>query len=142
MPLPQFFTMEVHFADQAPVQDVVAHDPDPPDAPSNKMDIALFMIGFENAQVRERSRAEGFETFDYLKSMKEKDIRDLADLYIRRTTVGDGRFILGVRRIRYLIGIVHWVQDFVRVSGTPSLAEFGGEVGAFRAALDVAFRQS
>jgi hypothetical protein len=83
-------------------------------------------------------RAEGFETFDDLKSMKEKDIRDLADSYTRRI-VADGRYIFGVRRIRYLIGIIHWVQDFGRVSGTPSLAEYGDDAGAFRAALDVAF---
>ena len=130
--------MEVQFADQAAVQNVVNDNPDPPDAPPNEMDTALLMIGFENDQVRERLRAEGFETFDDLKSMKEKDIRDLADSYTRRT-VADGRFIFGVRRIRYLIGIIHWVQDFGRVSGTPSLDEYGGDAGAFRAALDVAF---
>ena len=107
------------------------------------MDIALHMIGFENAQVRERLRAEqGFETFDNLKSMKEKDICNLADLYTR-LTIGDGRFMFCVRRIRHLIGIVHWVQDFGRrVSGTPSLAEFGDDAGAFRAALDVAFNRA
>ena len=130
--------MEVQFADQAAAHNVVNDNPDPPDAPPNEMDTALLMIGFENDQVRERLRAKGFETFDDLKSMKEKDICDLADSYTRRT-VADGRFIFGVRRIRYLIGIIHWVQDFGRVSGTPSLDEYGGGAGAFRAALDVAF---
>ena len=129
--------MEVQFADQVPAADDNVADAAPP-VPPNEMDEALQMIGFDNAQVRERLRNEGFETFDDLKSMKEKDIRDLADSYTRRT-IGDGRFIFGVRRIRYLIGIVHWVQDFGRVSGTPSLVEFGGDAGVFRAALDVAF---
>ena len=128
--------MEVQFADQGPAADNNVADAAPPVTP-NEMDEALQMIGFDNAHVRERLRNEGFETFDDLKSMKEKDIRNLADSYTRRT-VGDGRFIFGVRRIRYLIGIVHWVQDFGRVSGTPSLVEFGGDAGAFRAALDVA----
>jgi hypothetical protein len=41
--------------------------------------------------IRERLREEGFETFRDLKSLKEKDIRDLADSYGRRT-VADGRF--------------------------------------------------
>ena len=103
----------------------------------NPMDTALQWIGFDVAVTRDRLRAEGFDSFDDLKSMKEKDIRDLAESYGRRT-VGDGRFIFGVRRIRYLIGFVHWVQDFGRIGGTPSLDEFNGDPDAFRTALDVA----
>ena len=52
---------------------------------ADEMDTALQWIGFENAPTHERLRAEGFESFDDLKSMKEKDIRDLADSYWRRT---------------------------------------------------------
>ena len=104
---------------------------------ADDMDTALQWIGFDNEPTRERLRAEGFESFDDLKSMKEKDIRDLAESYGRRTAA-DGRFIFGVRRIRYLIGMVHWVQDFARVSGVPSLADFDGDQVAFRLALDVA----
>jgi hypothetical protein len=101
------------------------------------MDIALQWIGFDAEATRNRIRVEGFETFEDLKSMKEKDIRDLAESYGRRT-LGDGRFIFGVRRIRYLIGMIHWVQDFTRVNGIPSLDEFAGNPIAFRTALDVA----
>ena len=101
----------------------------------NPVDLALQWIGFDNPATRIRLRTEGFEAFEDLESMKEKDIRDLAESYGRRT-VADGRFIFGVRRIRYLLGLIHWVQDFKRISGHPSLDGFGGDPIAFRQALD------
>ena len=108
-------------------------------APSviDPIDTALQWVGFENENTRERLRSEGFESFDDLKSMKEKDIRDLAESFGRRT-VADGRFIFGIRRIKYLIGMIHWVQDFARVSKTPSLDGFEDQV-SFHQALDEAF---
>jgi hypothetical protein len=69
--------------------------------------------------------------------MKEKDIRDLAESYGQRTA-GDGRFIFGIRRTRYLLGLIHWVQDFGRVGEVPSLAGFEGNPDVFREALDIA----
>jgi hypothetical protein len=106
----------------------------------NEMDLALTWIGFDNEATRDRIQDEGFASFDDLKSMKEKDVRDLAESYGRRTVV-DGRFIFGVRRIRYLIGMLHWVQDFVRLGDTPSLEEFGDDGAAFRVALETAFNR-
>lgn len=101
----------------------------------NPVELALQWIGFDTPATRNRLRLEGFENFEDLASMKEKDIRDLAESYGRRT-VADGRFIFGVRRIRYLLGLIHWVQDFKRISGTPNLGEFAGDPAAFRSALD------
>ena len=77
----------------------------------NAMDTALQWIGFENADTCNCLRVEGFDSFDDLNSMTDKDIRDLAESYGCRTLT-DGRFILGIRRICYLLGMVHWVQDF------------------------------
>ena len=70
--------------------------------------------------------------------LKEKDIRDLAESYGRRT-ITDGRFIFGLRRIRYLIGLVHWVQDFGRVGQVPTIVPFGEDAAAFRQVLNIAF---
>ena len=100
------------------------------------MDTALLWIGFDQEATRERLRAEGFDTFIDLNGMKEKDIRDLADSYTRRT-VADGRAIFGLKRTRYLIGLVHWVQDFARVGETPSLDGIE-DAASFRAVLDIA----
>lgn len=107
----------------------------------NAMDTALQWIGFENAATRDRLRVEGFDSFDDLKPMKEKDIRDLAESYGRRTAA-DGRFIFGIRRIHYLIGMVHWVQDFERVGEQASLDQFVDDPVAFRNALDIAFNRA
>lgn len=63
----------------------------------NPIYLALQWIGFENIATRDRLRDEGFSTFDDLKSMKEKDIRDLAESYGRRSQ-GDGRYIFGIHR--------------------------------------------
>ena len=105
---------------------------------ANAMDTALLWIGFENVATRNRLRVEGFDAFDDLRSMTDKDIRDLSESYGRRTAA-DGRFIFGIRRIKYLIGMVHWVQDFERVGEIASLDEFMDSPLAFRNALDVAF---
>jgi hypothetical protein len=105
--------------------------------PVNPMDTALQWIGFVNADVRERILEEGFGTFDDLIPMNEKDIRDMSESYGRRT-VADGRFIFGTRRIKYLVGLIHWVHDFTRINGIPSLEEFGDDAVEFRKALDEA----
>jgi hypothetical protein len=66
------------------------------------MDTTLLWIGFDQ-EASERIRAEGFNTFDNLSGMKEKDIRDLVvDSYTRRT-IADRRTIFGLKRTRYLI---------------------------------------
>ena len=109
-----------------------------PAVADDPMDVALQWIGFDVQATRERLRVEGFNAFDDLRALKEKDIRDLAESYDRRTIV-DGRFIFGLRRIRYLIGLVHWVQDFGRVGQTPTIEPFGDDAASFREVLDIAF---
>lgn len=82
-------------------------------APNPVMDMILEWIGFNQEATRACIREEGFETFADLATMKEKDIRDLAESYSRCTVADAGRAIFGLRRIRYMIGLIHWVQDLV-----------------------------
>ncbi len=73
-----------------------------------------------------------------------KDICDLAESYGRRT-INDGRFIFGVRRIKRLIGLVPWVQDFGWVSEEANLDAFlenGGDAALFCSPLDEAFQRA
>ena len=71
--------------------DAVLADPAVVDPPidgavvANAMDTALLWIGFENVATRNRLRVEGFDAFDDLKSMTDKDTRDLSESYGRRT---------------------------------------------------------
>jgi hypothetical protein len=116
----------------------VADIPDVADADEPPvMDTILTWVGFDQIATRNRIRQEGFGSFDDLMHMKEKDIRDLADSYGRRT-VADGRVIFGLRRIRYLIGLIHWVQDFARISEEPTILGLNNAI-QLRQALDEAY---
>ena len=119
--------------------DVGAADAQPPPLPP-VMDTILTWIGFDQEATRVRIREEGFDTFADLATMKEKDIRDLAESYSRRT-VADGRAIFGLRRIRYMIGLIHWAQDFGRVGEEPSLEGINDAV-QFRTVLDEASQRA
>ncbi len=96
----------------------------------NPMDLALQWIAFEYVATYNRLPDEGLIAFE------EKDIRDVAESYGRRTQ-GNGRFIFGVHRIHHLLGMLHWVQDFGRIVSDPSLNRFNDDPEAFHAALDV-----
>jgi hypothetical protein len=104
----------------------------------NEMDTVLTWIGFDDVDTRNRIRLEGFNEYSDLLTMNEKDIRDLAESYSRRT-VADGRFIFGVRRIKHLLGLIHWVQDFQRVGEDPSLQAFGEDQEMFKDELSIAY---
>ena len=72
---------EIQVADAAEIQ------------PPPVMDTILSWIGFDQEATCERIRAEqGFRSFSDLMPMKEKDVRDLAESYGRRT-IEDGRVI-------------------------------------------------
>ena len=101
------------------------------------MDTILTWIGFDQEATRDCIRTEGFGTFADFMSTKAKDISSLAESYGRRT-VADGRVIFGLRRIRHLIGLIHWVQDFRRVGEEPTIAGFVN-AERFREALEEAF---
>ena len=76
-----------------------------------KVHQALQWIGFGN-QVHRDSICEevGFESLEEFVGLSEKDIRGMADGYKKRTQV-QGRIPFGLRRIKLLIGVMHWVQD-------------------------------
>lgn len=115
--------------------DEVVNEPQPP-----VMDTNLTWIGFEQEATRQLLLEEGFESFADVLAMKEKDVRDLADSYGRRT-VADGRSIFGLRRTRYLIGLIHWAQDYQRIGEEPSIVGIQDAI-QFRSALDEAYERA
>ena len=118
--------------------EVLVEDAD--EAPTPVMDMILAWTGFDQVATRTRIRDEGFDTFADVATMKEKDIRDLAESYSRRTAA-DGRAIFGLRRIRYMIGLIHWVQDFGRIGEQPSL-EGIDDADQFKVILDKASQRA
>jgi hypothetical protein len=80
---------------------------DVPPPPPPIVDTVLTWIGFNIYITRDHIRADGFDTFDNLATMKENDIRNLAESY-GRCSFAACRAVFGLRRIRYLIGLIHW----------------------------------
>ena len=125
-------------ANDNPAGPPVGNVPPPPPAPvMHEMNLALLHIGFANSGVRTRLREEGLDSLNDLRLLTEKDIRNVAETFGRRTA-NDGQFIFGIRRTRLLIGLVHWVQDFAQVGKNPNMTAFINDPAAFCDALDIA----
>ena len=79
----------------------------------------LHWIGFRTAPQRAALVADCFDSFDNLKMLSEKDVHQMATEFSWRTATR--RMIFGTNRTKFLKAIVHWVQDFYRVSETPTI---------------------
>ena len=64
--------------------------------------------------------ADGFESYDYILTLEESNIVNLAKGFSDRT-VAAGKISFGLRRTNLLKVTIHWDQDFRRISWTPSL---------------------
>ena len=72
---------------------------------------ALQWIRFGNQAHRDSIFEEaGFVSLKDFVRLSEKDMREMADGYEKRTQA-QGRIPFGLRRIKLLIGVMHWVQD-------------------------------
>ena len=60
------------------------------------------------------STEAGFNSLDDLNDIEEKDIRDMADSFQKRTIAN--RINFGMRHTKWLIAMMRWVQDFYRCS--------------------------
>ena len=85
-----------------------------------EVDMLLQYVGFSEESVRNNISSDGFESFEDIMTLKEKDISELAKGFADRS-VANGKVIFGLRRTNLLKAIVHWVQDFRRISREPTL---------------------
>ena len=104
----------------------------------NDMDQTLMWIGFNTIASREALQID-IEQLDDILELTEKDVSDLEYSYSKRT-VADGRLIFGLQRTKRLKSMIHWVQDFARVSDRPNIDDL--DEASFRAALGVAVQRS
>ena len=86
----------------------------------NEMEDALTWIGF-TVQAQRTALLGDLANFTEFSELNKKDISDLAESYGKRT-VADGKFIFGLQRTKRLKAMIHWVQDFERVSEAPTTA--------------------
>ena len=87
------------------------------------VDQCLEWIGFGIPNQRAAiSTKAGFNSLEDLIDIEEKDIRDMADSFQKRTIAH--RINFGMRRTKWLIAMMHWVQDFYRCSKQPTIDDF------------------
>ena len=95
-------------------------------AAGTTVDSVLIVIGFADADERNGIRTAGLANFDDFRYLNEKDIRDMADEFGKRT-VANGRIVFGLGRTKKLVGAMHWVQDCYRSSDSPEHVPFDDE---------------
>ena len=110
-------------------------------AEAANVDLILEYCGFAIDADRAAIADDGFESYDDMQSLTEKDVSALAKGFADRTSVAQGRIIFGLRRTNLLKATINWAQDFRRVSRAVSL---DGVVdgAAFRVLIETAKQRS
>ena len=101
-----------------------------------EVDQCLQWIGFTNVQHCNSIIAKGgFNSLNDFFDVTETDIRDMAESFSNRSPAAN-HINFGMRRIKWLITMMHWCQDHQRCSEDPDLANFAN-ADAFKEALQV-----
>ena len=79
-------------------------------------------IGFNDADARTEIVNESFQFYEDLYDLCEKEIDTLSTSFSSRT-VANGRINFGLRRTKKIKFLLHWVQDFRRVSIKPMMVD-------------------
>lgn len=80
----------------------------------------LYWIGFDVEESRTNLQTQSLGTFSDMVSLNVKDVIAMGTDWASRT-VPNGKFHIGAIRLKYLQALIHWIQDFRRISGTPSI---------------------
>ena len=67
--------------------------------------------GFNEQRGRDDIAADGFESYDDIMSLTEKDVGSLSKGFADRTST-QGRINFGLKRTNLLKATIHWAQDF------------------------------
>jgi hypothetical protein len=97
-----------------------------PPVPLEGVNFLLNAIGFNLAEQRERIMEAGLANYEDFRYLVEKDIRDMAEEFGKRTQP-NGRIIFGLGRIKKLTGVMHWIQDCHRTNDVPDHNNFDEE---------------
>ena len=106
-----------------------------------KVHQTLQWIGFGNQAHHDSIDEEaGFESLEDFVGLSEKDIREMADRYEKHTQA-QGCIPFGLRRIKLLIGVMHWIQDqdcCYRNASTGNIAD----ANEFREVIDISIQHA
>ena len=87
-----------------------------------EVDQCLQWIRFANAAHRQDIRDKaGLNSLADFIDITETDIRDMAESFAKRLPAQ--HFIFGMRRIKWLLSLMHWVQDQDRCSRPPTTVD-------------------
>ena len=101
----------------------------------------LEWIGFGDVQHRNAIIDEGgFDRLTDFYDINEMDIRDMAESFSKRSPAAN-RIIFGMRRIKWLITMMHWTQDHQRCSEDPDLNDIAN-ADEFKQALLVSAQRA
>ena len=102
---------------------------------------ALQWIGFGNQVYRDSICEEaGFESLEDFVGLSEKDIQEMADGYEKHTQA-QGHIPFGLRCIKLLIGVMHWVQDQDRCYRNTSTGDIA-DANEFREIIDISIQRA
>ena len=86
----------------------------------NSLRQVLHWIGFRTAAQKQALVNDCFTSWIDLRMLSEKDASTMEKSFSSRTNA-DGRLIFGTTRTKYIKAVIHWIQDFYRVSDVPSI---------------------
>ena len=87
------------------------------------MNFVVQTIGFDAAMERASIMEAGLGQFDNFRYLVDKDIREMASDFGKRTQA-QGRIVFGLGRTKKLTGVMHWVQDSYRAGDAPDRMNF------------------
>ena len=82
--------------------------------------IILTWIGFNEQANRASITNDASINYADMQTLKEKDITNLSNSFGRRTEK-NGKIDFGIRRTKKLKFMLHWTQDFARISKVPTI---------------------
>ena len=95
-------------------------------------------FGIPNQQASISTEA-GFNSLNDLNDIEEKDIQDMADSFLKQTIAN--RINFDMRCTKWLIAMMHWVQDFSRCSRQHTIDDFV-TANDFKQALSTAVQRA
>jgi hypothetical protein len=87
----------------------------------------LHVIGFNLATDRQSIMEAGLAQFEDFRYLVEKDLRDMADEFGKRTQMA-GKIVFGLGRTKKLVGVMHWIQDCFRANDVPNHEHFDEDI--------------
>ena len=92
-------------------------------APLEGVDYLLDVVGFHDPAERMRLMEAGLDNYEDFRYLVEKDIRDMAEEFSKRTAA-NGRMTFGLGRTKKLTALMHWIQDCFRCNDDPDHTVF------------------